>query len=121
MKRENLLQRIVSYALVAACSLIAVSVMAEPSVVSPKSTHEQATTSKTISGTITDQKSNEVLAGATIVYDGKKTYSDLDGNFSIPSNEAKSGKLVISLISYQNATVEIAASSEKVAVALKQQ
>jgi hypothetical protein len=121
MKRENSLPQKVSRVLIAFCSLMTVTVMAEPSVVSSKNTDNQENTSKTISGTITDQKSNEALAGATISYDGKKTYSDLEGNFSIPRNEVKSGKISISLISYQNSSVEIAASAEKLSVSMKQQ
>ena len=42
----------------------------------------------TVSGTVFDAKSNELLPGATIVVDGTNsgTTSDFDGNFSITVN-----------------------------------
>ena len=36
-----------------------------------------------LTGSVIDKKNNETLAGAAIVVDGKKYYSNLDGDFSI--------------------------------------
>lgn len=54
-----------------------------------------------LTGVVVDEKSNETLAGATITIDGKKYYSDLDGNFSVI--DVKPGKyvMVAELISYE--------------------
>jgi len=60
-----------------------------------------------LTGSVVDEKNNESLAGATIVVDGKKYYSDLDGNFSI--KDVKPGKydLVVELISYEPVSMQV--------------
>jgi len=70
---------------------------------------ENATAFK-ISGVIIDEKSNETLAGAAIVVNGKKYYSDLDGNFLV--NDIKPGEyeMVVELISYEPFTLVVDSS-----------
>ena len=60
-----------------------------------------------LTGSIVDEKNNESLVGATIIVDGKKHYSDLDGNFLV--NDVKPGKyeLVVELISYQPVSMHL--------------
>jgi uncharacterized surface anchored protein len=60
-----------------------------------------------LTGSVVDEKNKETLAGATILVDGKKYYSDLDGNFSI--NDVIPGKyqMVVELISYEPVSLEI--------------
>ncbi len=60
-----------------------------------------------LTGTIVDDKSNETLAGASILVDGKKYYSDLDGNFAIA--DVKPGKydVTVELISYEPVSIEV--------------
>ncbi len=55
-----------------------------------------------VSGTIVDTKSDETLAGATIMIDGKKYYSDLDGKFNLPSLTPGKYRLAVEMISYNN-------------------
>ncbi|VBB45710.1 conserved exported hypothetical protein [uncultured Paludibacter sp.] len=65
-----------------------------------------------ISGTIVDLKSNETLAGATILVDGKKYYSDLDGNFNLSSLALGKHHIAVEMISYKNAEMEIDAQKD---------
>jgi len=60
-----------------------------------------------LTGTVVDDKNNETLAGASILVDGKKYYSDLDGNFTI--SDVKPGKyeLTVELISYEPVSIEV--------------
>jgi len=58
-------------------------------------------------GSITDDKNKEALAGATIYIDGKKYYSDFDGNFSIPNMKPGKYQVKVELISYKSVIVEI--------------
>ena len=66
-----------------------------------------------LTGSVVDEKNHEALAGAAIVVDGKKYYSDLDGNFAI--NGVKPGKysVVVELISYEPATMEVSLSGSR--------
>lgn len=60
-----------------------------------------------ISGSVIDNKSKELLAGAAIFIGGDKFYSDLDGNFTV--SDLKPGKhtVRVELISYQPSEMEI--------------
>ncbi|MDD2313741.1 MAG: carboxypeptidase-like regulatory domain-containing protein [Proteiniphilum sp.] len=60
-----------------------------------------------LTGSVVDEKNNEKLAGATIVVDKKKYYSDLEGQFTI--TDVKPGKytLQIELISYEPVFMEV--------------
>ncbi len=75
---------------------------------------------QTISGTITDEQSGEVLIGATIVERGTTngTITDLDGNFrmnvsSIPAT------LLVSYTGYTSKEVDISSASVNLAISLK--
>jgi len=59
-------------------------------------------TSRYLVGRVMDNKTSETLAGAVILFNGKKTYSDLDGNFRIENLPEGKGQIAISLISYEN-------------------
>lgn len=60
-----------------------------------------------VSGVIIDQSNNETLAGATILIDGKKYYSDLDGNFNLISLLPGKHHIEVEMISYSNSKMEI--------------
>jgi hypothetical protein len=60
-----------------------------------------------LSGTIVDLKNNETLAGATIFIDGKKIYSDLDGNFNLASLSLGKHFISVEMISYDHAQLEV--------------
>ncbi len=64
-------------------------------------------TAMQIFGVVKDEKSNETLAGATIVVDGKKYYSDLDGNFSVYNVKPGNYEMVVELISYEPITLVV--------------
>lgn len=63
---------------------------------------EQISSTVNLSGTIFDQNNNEALAGATIVIDGVKYYSDLDGNFTLNSLSSGKHNILVEMISYNN-------------------
>lgn len=60
-----------------------------------------------VSGKVIDKNTGESLAGAVILLKGTdiKTYTDLEGNFSIDNLQPGTYDLEISYISYQNTEV----------------
>lgn len=60
-----------------------------------------------ISGTILDITNNETLAGATIVVNGKKYYSNLDGQFNVPALKEGKYRLSVEFISYNSSDIEV--------------
>lgn len=69
-----------------------------------------------LKGVIMDKQTKESLAGATILANGKKIYSDLDGNFELKDmNISRDEKctLTISLISYKDITVNVDLNTNK--------
>jgi len=78
-------------------------------------------TSRYLVGRIMDNKTSETLAGAVISFNGKKTYSDLDGNFRIENLPEGKGQIAISLISYENQNLIVDLSkSDLLNIKLKQ-
>ena len=70
----------------------------------------------TLKGVILDKQTKESLAGATIMANGKKIYSDLDGNFELKDmniNRDEKCTLTISLISYKDITVNVDLNANK--------
>ena len=59
-----------------------------------------------LTGSIMDDKNNETLAGAAVYVDGKKYYSDLDGNFSISDMKPGNYQIKVEFISYESVIVE---------------
>ena len=100
------MKRILFIAL-AVSMLFAVSTSAKEKA-SPEATASVATVStKSLSGMILDKQTSESLAGAVVVINGQKIYSDLDGNFTL--NNVCDGKceIKVSMISYQDQTIEV--------------
>ncbi|KUK78646.1 MAG: hypothetical protein XD92_0149 [Proteiniphilum acetatigenes] len=60
-----------------------------------------------LTGSVVDEKNQEALAGAAIVVDGRKYYSDLDGNFAIKNVKPGRYSVMVELISYESATMEV--------------
>ncbi len=60
-----------------------------------------------LTGLVVDEKNQEALAGAAIVVDGKKYYSDLDGNFAIRNVKPGRYSVAVELISYEPAVMEV--------------
>lgn len=74
-----------------------------------------------LTGVVVDEKSNETLAGAIIVVDGKKYYSDLDGNFSVIDLKPGEYEMIIELISYETITLVVnPAKSQNININLHQ-
>jgi hypothetical protein len=59
-----------------------------------------------IKGVVTDKVSKEALVGVAVECNGQKTYTDLDGCFSLRKSPI-SKDLVVSLISYENQTLKV--------------
>lgn len=70
-------------------------------------------TSGVLKGNVYDKNTNESLAGAVITANGQKVYSDLDGNFSIQNVCNGKCQLKISLISYEDQTIEVDTNNSK--------
>lgn len=70
-------------------------------------------TSGVLKGNVYDKITNESLAGAVITANGQKVYTDLDGNFSIQNICNGKCQLKISLISYEDQTIEVDTNSSK--------
>ena len=66
-----------------------------------------------IVGHVSDEKSKETLAGATIYVDGKKVYSDLDGEFVLPVSKPGKYQIKVELISYETAEMQVEISDKK--------
>ena len=60
-----------------------------------------------LTGTIMDENNKEMLAGASIYVNGRRYYSDFDGNFSISDLKPGKCQIKVELISYEPAIVEI--------------
>ena len=85
---------------------------------SDKNTNENATASSgkmvevyTVKGMVTDE-AGESLPGVTVTVNGKKVFTDLDGQFKV-SGVCKDCNIQISMISYQPQTISFDATSQK--------
>ncbi len=74
---------------------------------SPSVTRIETGNALQIKGLVVDQKNKETLAGAKVVVDGKKYYSDLDGNFTIAGVKPGKYDLTVEMISYEPVTLEL--------------
>ncbi|MBL0330695.1 MAG: carboxypeptidase-like regulatory domain-containing protein [Bacteroidetes bacterium] len=68
--------------------------------------NKNATNTKLVSGKVIDKISGEEIAGAEIKIDGTIVYSDLNGNFSVNMNVAKT-EVVVSFVSYNDTKLNI--------------
>ena len=74
-----------------------------------------------LTGSVVDEKNYESLAGVTIVIEGKKYYSDLDGNFTIKDVKPGKYELVVELISYEPVSLHVdLTKNEKLNIGLLQ-
>ncbi|NDP20230.1 MAG: carboxypeptidase-like regulatory domain-containing protein [Paludibacter sp.] len=60
-----------------------------------------------VKGMVLDKLTQETLAGAVITANGQKVYTDLDGNFEISNLCGDKCQLKISMISYNDQTLEV--------------
>jgi hypothetical protein len=74
-----------------------------------------------ILGNVQDAASKELLAGASILIDGKKIYSDLDGNFILTGIKPGVYKITAQLISYEPKEIQVEVKADsKISIALVQ-
>ena len=66
-----------------------------------------------LNGIVVDENTNETLAGATIIVDGKKYYSNLDGNFQVKDVKPGKYELIVDLISYEPVTMVVDLSKSR--------
>lgn len=84
--------------------------------VSPEVKAEAATevvNTNTLKGIVLDKITNESLAGVVVTANGQKVYTDFDGNFSIQNICDGKCQIKISLISYEDQTIEVDANNAK--------
>ncbi len=75
-----------------------------------------------LKGVVYDQQDQEALSGATVTIEGKKYYTDFQGNFNIPQLKEGKYQVTIDFISYCSRQVEIDLSSnQQVKIDIKQQ
>lgn len=60
-----------------------------------------------LKGVVSDKLTNENLAGVAVNVNGRKVYTDFDGNFTVKNVCDGVCELKISLISYEDQTVKI--------------
>lgn len=88
----------------------------------PETKTEVLEQSNVLNGMVSDKLTNETLAGAVITANGHKVYTDLDGNFKISDLCGDKCLLKVSLISYEDQTIEIDTRNTKsVKIKLQQQ
>lgn len=61
----------------------------------------------TLKGLVSDKQTKESLVGVTVFANGKKVYTDLDGNFSVSNLCGGKCQVTVSLISYKDQTIEV--------------
>lgn len=83
----------------------------------PKPSTSAATTvsvqTNSVKGMVFDKLTKETLAGAVITANGQKVYTDLDGNFALSNLCNGKCELKVSLISYEDQTIEFDTNSLK--------
>jgi len=89
---------------------ISMNILASGNPVPEPKTEAQIQTA-VLRGMVFDKITNETLAGAAITANGKKVYTDLDGNFTLPNLCGEKCQLKISFISYEEQTIEIDADN----------
>ncbi|MCP9611821.1 carboxypeptidase-like regulatory domain-containing protein [Coprobacter tertius] len=61
----------------------------------------------TVSGNVYDMVAGESLTGVTVSVNGKKVFTDMDGNFSIPEVTGTECEIKVSMISYKPLVLKV--------------
>ncbi len=88
------------------------NLMAKEAAPAKKAETAVATTVSEIKGMVFDKSTKETLAGASVLINGKKVYTDLDGNFTIPAGATGNCELKISMISYEDKVMTVSMDSK---------
>lgn len=102
--------------------LFSSNLKAEPGLTSSTTKTETSQTADVteLKGSVSDEATSEPLAGVAMQYNGKTYYSDLEGKFSLPIGKTKTGKVDVTLISYQTQQLDLkTAPSGELKIALK--
>lgn len=97
-------------------SLLTLSLGATPKAksASPEAkTEVQIQPNRILNGVVFDKLTNESLAGAVVTANGQKVYTDLDGNFKIEQVCNGKCEIKVSLISYEDQTIEVDTNNSK--------
>ncbi len=66
-----------------------------------------------LKGTVYDPQGQEALSGASVTIEGKKYYTDFQGNFNIPQLRKGKYEVTVDFISYCSRQVEIDLNSDQ--------
>lgn len=88
----------------------------------PKTTENNNVVSTySVSGKVIDQKIGETLVGATVTVNGKKVFTDLEGNFTVNNVSGDNCEIQVNMISYKPEVIKVSVNESKnIQVALKQ-
>ena len=100
--------------------MLAITVAAEDKDLN-KTVDSDNTATASVSGTVYDSESGELLVGVEVTIDdlGTKTYTDLDGNFSFENFKPGEYKLITDYISYEKKTEMISADKKNNEIKIK--
>lgn len=93
------------------CMTVAAETKASPDAKKADAARIEVSDVDCIKGVVTDKVSKEVLAGVAVEYNGQKTYTDLDGKFSLRKSSNVSD-LRLSLISYEDRSLNVTDKNE---------
>lgn len=66
-----------------------------------------------ITGKVIDPTTNETLAGASVIVNGKKVFTDFDGKFEIENQKDNKYEVTVSMISYQTKTLVLSSQNNQ--------
>jgi len=87
--------------------IVNVGVLAKEASPAAKAEAAVVTIVQEVKGMVFDKLTRESLAGASVLINGKKVYTDLDGNFTIPAGTTGNCELKISMISYEEKVMTV--------------
>lgn len=89
---------------------------------SPKTTEKNNVVSTySVNGKVIDQKIGETLVGATVTVNGKKVFTDLEGNFTVDNIAGENCEIQVNMISYKPQVIKVSVNESKnIQIALKQ-
>ena len=88
------------------CTAVFAAGKASPDATAKKAIPMVAASTDFITGKVVDKNTNEALAGAVVVCDNQKAYTDLDGNFKVLKTK-KASELEVCFISYSTLTLKL--------------
>lgn len=87
-------------------------------IVAIAASHVVMAQNKSIVGTLVDSETKESVAGAVIAIGNRKVYSDIDGRFTLPSEEGKN-TITVTYIGYKPVTIDVSKTQNLGIVELK--